>query len=75
MAKKEEAVLVGYKLLYNRSGKLITERISVDIKELEPYFNKEEFSTLQTVVRECTQRLDSIHHYIESNLNARLMKD
>ena len=48
---------------------------TVDIKELEPYFNKEEFATLQTVVRECTQRLDSIHHYIESNLNARLMKD
>ena len=35
---KQEATLLGYKVLYNRAGKLITERTSTDIKELKPYF-------------------------------------
>jgi len=73
--KREEATLMGYKLLYNRSGKLITERISTDIKELKPYFSKEEYATLQTIMRETTVKLDAIHNYIEANLNSRRMSD
>ena len=71
--KRKEATLLGYKVLYNRSGKLITERLSTDISKLKPYFSKEEYATLQTVVREGTKKLDEIHNYIESNLNARKM--
>ena len=73
--KRKEATLMGYKLLYNRSGKLITERTSTDITELKPYFSKEEYSTLQTVIRETTVKLDEIHNYVEANLNARRMID
>ena len=45
-SKKEEAVLLGYKVLYNRAGKLITERTSTDIKKLKPYFTNEDYATL-----------------------------
>ena len=72
---KKEATLIGYKVLYNRAGKLITERVSTDIKELKPYFTEEEYATLQTVIREGTNKLDEIHIYIEANLNARRMLD
>tara|TARA_R100000654_G_C2585042_1_gene112204 strand:+ start:33 stop:263 length:231 start_codon:yes stop_codon:yes gene_type:complete len=72
---KKEAVLLGYKVLYNRAGKLITERVSTDIKELKPYFTDEEYATLQTVMREGTVKLDEIHNHIEANLNARIMKE
>ena len=72
---KKEATLIGYKLLYNRSGKLITERTSTDITLLKQYFTAEEYATLQTVVREGTNKLDEIHNYIEANLNARRMLD
>jgi len=75
MKNKKEATLIGYKLLYNRAGKLITERISTDIKELKSYFSKEEYSTLQTLIRETTVKLDEIHNYVEANLNARRMID
>ena len=75
MKNKKEAILIGYKLLYNRAGKLITERTSTDIKNLKPYFTNEEFATLQTIVREGTTKLDEIHNYIEANLNARRMTD
>ena len=73
--KQKEATLFGYKVLYSRTGKVITERVSTDIKELKPYFSQEEYATLQTVVREGTRKLDEVHNYIEANLNARIMAD
>jgi len=73
--KREEAQLLGYRVLYNRAGNLVTERTSVDIKELKKYFSVEEYATLQTVLREATRKLDEVHNYIEANLNARKMTD
>ena len=33
--KRKEATLLGYKFLYDKSGKLITERITTDITKLK----------------------------------------
>tara|TARA_R100001082_G_scaffold53477_1_gene29199 strand:+ start:712 stop:936 length:225 start_codon:yes stop_codon:yes gene_type:complete len=71
--KRQEATLLGYKILYDRSGKLISERLSTDIEALKPYFKPEEFATLEIVLRDGTRKLDEIHSYIENNLNARIM--
>ena len=73
--KKQEAKLLQYTLLYDRSGKLITERIHTDIEKLKPYFSVEEYSTLQTLMREGAVKLDEIHSYLEETLNARRMTD
>ena len=73
--KRKEATLLGYKLLYDRSGKLITERLYTDIKQLKPYFNKEDYATLSVLLREGTKKLDEIHNYLETSLNARIMTD
>ena len=75
MSVTEEAKLLGYTLLYNRAGQLITERTSVDIRKLKKYFTDEEYSLLKSVIREGKVELDSIHNKIEANLNARKMKD
>ena len=48
---KQEAKLLQYTLLYDRSGKLITERISTDITELKPFFSKEDYAILNTILR------------------------
>jgi len=71
--KREEAILIGYKLLYDRSGKLVTERISTDITKLKPFFNEKEYAIIKTIIREGTVKLDEIHNHIEANLNARVM--
>tara|TARA_R100001015_G_scaffold15626_1_gene7549 strand:+ start:512 stop:736 length:225 start_codon:yes stop_codon:yes gene_type:complete len=73
--KRKEATLLGYKILYDRSGKLISERLHTDITELKPYFNKEEYATLTVILREGCKKLDEIHNYLETNLNARIMVD
>ena len=63
--KREEATLLSYKLLYNRAGNLVTERTSVDIKEIKKYFSLEEYATLQTVIREATKKLDDAKAQLE----------
>ena len=70
--KLKEARLLGYTLMYDKSGKLITERISTDIEKLKPYFTDEEFYTLKTTIRKATTELDKIHNKIEADLNCRI---
>ena len=72
---KKEATLLGYKFIYNRAGKLVTERTSTDVTKLKPYLTVEEYETLKTIVREGTAKLDEIHNYVEANLNARVMTE
>ena len=73
MSKRKEAQVLGYKLLYDRTGKLVSERTSPDITSLKKYLSKEEYNTLDTVIREATLKLDGIHKYLEDYLNARVM--
>jgi len=72
--KRTEAKLLGYDLFYDKTGKLVTERTSTDITALKDYLSKEEYITLEVVVREATSKLDKIHNEIEAHLNARLMR-
>lgn len=71
--KRTEAKLISYTLFYDLTGKLVTERTSTDIKDLEKFFTPEEYNTLKTVIREATTKLDKIHNEIEAHLNARLL--
>jgi|TARA_A100001011_G_scaffold174503_1_gene183210 hypothetical protein len=70
--KREEAQILAYRLLYDRSGKLITERIKTDIKDLKPYFKKQDYEVLKVILREAGQKMDEIHNHIEGCLNARV---
>jgi len=72
--KRTEARLLSYTLIYDTAGKLITERTVTDISSLKTFLSSEEFTTLQTVLKEATVKLDTIHNQIESHLNSRLMK-
>jgi len=74
-SKKQEATLLQYTLLYNRTGKLVTERISTDIEKLKSFLSTEEYELLNTTLRECTKKLDDIHIYIENHLDARKFTD
>ena len=44
--KRQEAILLAYKVLYDRAGKLITERTITDIKELKPELAQRYWSCL-----------------------------
>tara|TARA_R100000656_G_C3914091_1_gene121510 strand:+ start:148 stop:372 length:225 start_codon:yes stop_codon:yes gene_type:complete len=69
--KRKEAKLLGYSILFNKKGQLITERTTTDIKELESKLTKEDFNLLQAVLRSGTRELNKVHNLIEEELNAR----
>ena len=69
--KREEAKLLGYAILFNKQGQLITERTSTDITKLKDQLTKEDFNTLQSIVRSATRELDEVHSKIEADLNFR----
>jgi|TARA_R100001143_G_scaffold18726_1_gene20361 hypothetical protein len=69
--KREEAKLLGYKVLFNKQGQLITERTTTDITILAKQLTKEDFNLLQSTIRSATRELDAVHNKIEADLNAR----
>ena len=69
--KRKEARLLGYKVLFNKQGQLITERTTTDITILAKQLTKEDFNLLQSTIRSATRELDAVHNKIEADLNAR----
>jgi len=69
--KRKEARLLGYEILFNKQGQLITERVSVDISELKQHLTKEDFNLLKSTLQSASIALDKVHSKIESDLNAR----
>ena len=69
--KRNEAQLLAYRLLYDKSGNLVTERTKVDIAKLKKYLSRQDYENLRVIIREATVKLDEILSYIESCLNAR----
>ena len=69
--KREEAKLLGYEVLFNKQGQLITERTTTDITILAKQLTKEDFNLLQSTIRSATRELDAVHNKIEADLNAR----
>ena len=70
--KKNEAVLISYKLLIDTKGKVITERSVSDINEIENRLNPIMFHTLKAVILRAKSELDKIHNKIEADLNGRI---
>ena len=69
--KRKEAKLLGYEVLFNKQGQLITERTSVDITKLKQHLTSEDFNLLQSTMRSASRELDEVHDRIESDLNSR----
>ena len=70
--KREEAKLLGYAILFNKQGQLISERTSTDLSKLKKHLSKEDFNLLQSTMRSATRELDSVHNKIEADLNGRI---
>lgn len=71
MNKKKEATLLGYKIIFDTKGNLVTERTTTDIKDIKNLFTKKDYYILKSIIREATLRLDNVHSQIETALDAR----
>jgi hypothetical protein len=66
---QKEATLIGYRLLFDSKGNLVTERTSVDLKHLKKLFTQRDYEILRIALNEAKNRLDAIHNQIEAQLN------
>jgi|TARA_R110000823_G_scaffold76590_2_gene175003 hypothetical protein len=69
--KKKESTLIGYKIIFDTKGNLVTERTTTDIKEIKNLFTNKDYYILKSIIREATLRLDNVHRQIETALDAR----
>lgn len=69
--KKREATLLGYKIVFDSKGNLVTERNSIDLKHLKSLFSKRDYFLLRSILREAKTNIDKIHNKIEIALDAR----
>ena len=69
--KNKEATLVGYKVIFDGKGNLVTERTSSNIDSIKHLFTKRDFYLLKSIIREATSNLDEVHNNNEIALNAR----
>lgn len=70
-----EANIIGYKILVDSSGKLVTEKSIAEISKVKDNLTPYTYSTLQTIIRIVDVEFKRIHNLIETELDARSYKD
>jgi hypothetical protein len=68
--KKKEANIIGFKVLINSKGVVVTELSGIPEDELHKVFKGEDLSTMRNIVQLTKQKLEPIHAYLEAELSA-----
>jgi len=70
-----EANIIGYRILVDSTGKLVTEKSIAEINKVKGDLSPYTYSILKTIVRVADVEFKRIHNRIETELDARLYKD
>jgi len=68
--KGKEANIIGFKVLINCEGVVVTEMSGISSEDLSTVFKDEELTTMRNIVHLTKQKLEPLHAYLESELNA-----
>ena len=69
-SKGKEANIVGFKVLINCEGVVVTEMSGISSEDLSTVFKGGELSTMRNIVQLTKQKLEPIHAYLEAELSA-----
>lgn len=69
-SSSREANIIGFKVLVNCDGVIITEMSGISESDLSKVFKGVELSTLRSIVRLANQKLEGIHEFLEAELSA-----
>lgn len=69
-SSSREANIIGFKVLVNCDGVIITEMSGISESDLSKVFKGIELSTLRSIVRLANQKLEGIHEFLEAELSA-----
>ncbi len=74
-SSSREANIIGFKVLVNCEGVVITEMSGIPATDLYKVFKGRELATMRSIIRLATQKLSGIHEFLEEELSALNHKD
>ena len=68
--KGKEANIIGFKVLINCEGVVVTEMSGIPLSDLNKVFKGDELLIIRNIVQLTKQKLEPIHAYLEAELSA-----
>ena len=68
--KGKEANIIGFKVLINCEGNVVTEMSGIAEKDLHLAFKGEELEIIRNIVHLTKPKLEELHDFLERELNA-----
>lgn len=68
--KKKEATVVGFKVLINSEGNVVTEMSGIPEQDLHTVFKGDELEIMRSIVRLAKPKLQDMHKFLEDELSA-----
>jgi len=70
LSNKTEANILGFRILVNDRGHVVTEMSGIPEKDLHLAFKDDELLIIRNIVQLTKQKLEPLHKYLEDELNA-----
>ena len=70
MDQTREANILSYRILFDETGKLITEVSGLPLRDVKKVFSGHEAKIMEKIIKQGREKLDKIHHYLEGEINA-----
>ena len=68
--KKTEANILGFKILVNDRGHVVTEMSGIPASDLNQVFKGDELLIIRNIVQLTKQKLEALHPFLENELSA-----
>ncbi len=68
--KKKEATVVGFQVLINSEGNVVTEMSGIPEQDLHKAFKGEELEIMRSIIRLAKPKLQEMHKFLEDELCA-----
>jgi pyoverdine/dityrosine biosynthesis protein Dit1 len=70
LVKSKEANVLGFKILINSDGHVVTEMSGIPEKDMHKAFKDDELELMRKIVLLTKPKLEEIHEFLESELSA-----
>ena len=70
MDQTREANILSYRILFDETGKLITEVSGLPLKDVKKVFSGHEAKIMETIIKQGREKLDKLHNLLEGEINA-----
>jgi len=70
LSNKREANILGFRILVNDRGHVVTEMSGIPEKDLHLAFKDDELLTIRNIVQLTKPKLEALHQFLENELSA-----